>query len=245
MNTLSFNDRVNAALALCRVSNLPTVWMNVLTAAVLSGLPDRAQAIALVPLLAFAMSCFYCGGMALNDVCDVDHDRVHQPFRTIPAGRIALGAARALILGLFAAALLFLLLAPHRAGFAAGIALLLVIWIYDRFHKRHPSAVIVMAGARLLVYIVTALALTDTVPAEVAWAALAQAAYVSALTLVSRFESRTSRPRDAWSAIPWMIAAMPMLDGVILAALADPAWMIAGAAGSALTRIGQRRYRGD
>ncbi|PCE29547.1 UbiA family prenyltransferase [Burkholderia ubonensis] len=245
MSTLSFNGHVNAALALCRVSNLPTVWMNVLTAAVLCNPPDHAPPAALVLLLAFALSCFYCGGMALNDLCDVDHDRVHQPFRPIPAGAIGLGPARALTLALFAVALFCLLLAPHRAGAAAGVALLGVIWVYDRFHKRHPSMVFAMAGARLLVYAVTALALTGSVSKGAALAAIAQAAYVLVLTVVARLEHRTAAGRYAWPVIPWMLAAMPMLDGVVLAVLASPAWLLAGAAGTVLTRAGQRRVRGD
>lgn len=245
MSTLSFNGHVNAALALCRVSNLPTVWMNVLTAGVLCSPPVRAPAAAFVPLLAFALSCFYCGGMAHNDLCDLDYDRVHQPFRPIPTGSIALGPARALTLALFAIALFCLLLAPHRAGVAAGAALLFVIWVYNRLHKRHPPTVFAMAGARLLVYVVTALALTGTVSEGVALAAVAQAAYVSVLTLVARFERHTAGQRYTWPVIPWMLAAMPMLDGFVLAALAHPAWILAGAAGTVLTRAGQRRVRGD
>ncbi|MGG1948746.1 UbiA family prenyltransferase [Trinickia sp. NRRL B-1857] len=245
MSTLTFNSRCHAALALCRVSNLPTVWMNVLTAAVLSGPSNQGPHGAFVLLLAFALSCFYCGGMAHNDLCDLDHDRAHQPFRPIPAGTIALGSARALTFSLFAIGFVCLLLAPHRAGAAAGVALLVVIWVYNRFHKRHPSTMFAMAGARLLIYIVTALALTGEVSTKVELAALAQAAYTSVLTAVARFEPHTATQRYRWPVVPWMLAAMPMIDGLVLAALADPAWLLAGAAGAACARAGQRRIRGD
>lgn len=245
MSTLSFNSRCNAALALCRVSNLPTVWMNVLTAAVLSSSANQRLHGALVLLLAFALSCFYCAGMAHNDLCDLDHDRAHQPFRPIPSGAIGLASARALTLSLFTMGFVCLLLAPHREGAAAGVVLAIVIWIYNRLHKRHPSTMFAMAGARLLVYIVTALALTGGVPANVEFAALAQAAYTWVLTTVARAERHRPAGRYRWPVVPWMLAAMPMVDGAVLAALADPAWLLAGAAGSVFARAGQRRIRPD
>ncbi|PMS17008.1 prenyltransferase [Trinickia dabaoshanensis] len=245
MSTLALNSRLGAALALCRVSNLPTVWMNVLTAAFLSDPAGSAPYAAPVLLLAFSLSCFYCGGMAQNDLYDLDHDRVHQPFRPIAVGAIALGAARALTLASFAMGFACLLLAPHRAGAYAAVALVIVIWTYNRFHKRHPSTMFAMAGARLLVYIVTALALTGRVSARVEVAALAQASYVLALTAVARAERHTAAQRYRWPVVPWMLAAMPMVDGVVLAVLFTPVWLFVGAAGSALARAGQRRIRGD
>lgn len=247
MSTLPFKPGFNALLALCRASNLPTVWMNVVSAAVLSGAADNAHgsAVPLVLLLAAALSCFYCGGMALNDVCDLDYDSVHQRFRPIPAGRITLARARTVTLALFAGALGCLLGTPHRAGFIAGVVLLLVIWAYDYFHKCHPSTVLAMAGARLLVYVVTAFALTGAVAGSVWVVAGLQAAYVLTLTLVARLESRTASGRYSWPVIPSMLAAMPVLDGVMLAVLVDPLWLLAGFACAALTRAGQRYVRGD
>ncbi|KJK12517.1 hypothetical protein UB46_40720 [Burkholderiaceae bacterium 16] len=256
MSTLPLRPSFNAVLSLCRVSNLPTVWMNVLTAAALSGGVSDAvwedagnsQAAApalLVVLLAFALSCFYCGGMALNDLCDLEHDRLHQRYRPIPAGRITAGHARAVTLALFASALACLLPVPHRAGLVAGVMLLFVIWVYDHFHKRHRSTVFAMAGARLLVYVVTAFALTGGISTVVGIAAFVQAAYVLLLTVVARHEGHTAAGRYRWPVIPWMLAAMPLLDGVVLAVLADPAWLLVGVVGTGLTCAGQRYVRGD
>ncbi|WGS53301.1 UbiA family prenyltransferase [Paraburkholderia sp. D15] len=247
MSTLPFKPGFNALLALCRASNLPTVWMNVVSAAVLSGATasGHGPAAPLVLLLAVALSCFYCGGMALNDVCDLDYDSVHQRYRPIPAGRITLARARTVTFALFAGALGCLLGAPHHAGFVAGVVLLLVIWAYDYFHKRHPSTVLAMAGARLMVYVVTAFALTGMVSNAVWCVAVLQAAYVLTLTVVARLEGRTASGRYSWPVIPWMLAAMPVLDGIVLAVLVDPVWLLAGFACAALTRAGQRYVRGD
>ena len=64
-------SRGKTVLAICRVSNLPTVWMNVLTAAVLSGMGVELSSLS---LLLLSLSCFYCGGMCLNDVFDRSFD---------------------------------------------------------------------------------------------------------------------------------------------------------------------------
>ena len=78
-------SRAKTVLAICRVSNLPTVWMNVLAAAALSGMGVEFSSLG---LLLISLSCFYCGGMCLNDVFDRSFDADHQPFRPIPAGQI-------------------------------------------------------------------------------------------------------------------------------------------------------------
>ena len=54
-------------LKLGRVSNLPTVWTNVLAGTILGG-GDAGGARTV--LVALAMSMFYIGGMYLNDYCD-------------------------------------------------------------------------------------------------------------------------------------------------------------------------------
>ena len=86
--------KIKPILALCRVSNLPTVWMNVLTAVVLTA--DALNQLVVpgnVILLMLALSALYCGGMCLNDLCDRHWDADHQPFRPIPSGRVGLRQA--------------------------------------------------------------------------------------------------------------------------------------------------------
>ncbi|QBQ99141.1 UbiA family prenyltransferase [Paraburkholderia pallida] len=245
MSTLSSIGRVGPLLALCRVSNLPTVWSNVLTAAVLAGAASPASGAAVV-LLALALSAFYCGGMALNDLCDLGYDSVHQRYRPIPAGRITLARAQTATVALFALALGCLLLAPHREGLAGGAALFAVIAFYDRFHKRFASTVFAMAAARVLVYVVTALALEGAVAGPVWFAGAVQGVWVLLLTFVARRENRAPGGRYAWPVIPWMLAAIALCDGIVLTAFtAQPAWLLAGVGGALLTRVAQRYVRGD
>lgn len=233
---------LNSLLALCRASNLPTVWMNVLAAAVLSS-PDvgASQIVA----IALALSCFYCGGMAMNDLCDLSFDRVHQPYRPIVAGRLSTRDAQIVMALLFLTGFTLLTSTPSLTGLLGGVGLFGVIWIYNAWHKRHRAAVFVMGAARLMVYIVTALCLTGRVAMTVWLVALVQAIYVVLLTVVARSEHLAANGRYSWPVVPWMIAAMPLVDGLILAVLLSPVWLIAAVLAMALTRLGQRYVRGD
>ena len=78
-------SRAHTYLRLGRVSNLPTVWTNVLAGVALSG--ARAPAGTAV-LLALALSLFYVGGMFLNDAFDREVDTRERPERPIPSGTV-------------------------------------------------------------------------------------------------------------------------------------------------------------
>ncbi|MBW2274319.1 MAG: UbiA family prenyltransferase [Deltaproteobacteria bacterium] len=241
--------RLGTLLAICRVSNLPTVWMNVLTAAALCGVPPGPGASpglspGVVLLLAASLSAFYCGGMALNDVFDRDWDAEHQPFRPIPAGRITLAAARRLTALLFTAALALLALAPEASALAPGLALLAIIFAYDRFHKAFAGAVFVMAATRAMVFVVTAWAVGGEFFPLVAIAAAAQFLYTVLVSAVARHENTRGVPYS-FPLIPRMIAGMSVLDGTLLAIFLHPAWLLAGLAAAFMTHFGQRYVRGD
>ena len=80
--------KLRLALQLGRISNLPTVWSNVLVGALLGGATlDDAR----LPLLMAAMSLFYVGGMFLNDAFDRTFDARHRPERPIPSGQVRAG----------------------------------------------------------------------------------------------------------------------------------------------------------
>src|SRR5688572_6448443 len=85
--------RLGVWLRLGRVSNLPTVWTNVLAALALAG-ALRPEPV--VPLLALAFSVFYVGGMYLNDAFDRRIDAVERPNRPIPSGQVSAAAVFAI-----------------------------------------------------------------------------------------------------------------------------------------------------
>ena len=238
--------RVKSVLALCRVSNLPTVWMNVICAAVLvAHTGAQPLHIGLVVGLALVASAFYCAGMGLNDLCDYTWDKQHQPYRPLVAGTLSLQQAGWITALLFVAAFVVLWwVAPFASGLMAGAALFAVILAYNLLHKKHPSSVLLMASARALVYLMVAQSLAGELAWLIGLAAALQFGYTLSLTLVARHENQRGKPYSG-PVIPRMIAAMALVDGVLLAIVVSPLWLLAGAALAWLTRLGQRYVRGD
>src|ERR1700733_11557781 len=142
-------------LKLGRVSNLPTVWTNVLAGAVLSGGDWRNWRLG---LMLVAMSSFYVGGMYLNDFFDRVIDSRERPERPIPSGHISAHAVATIGFCLIGAGAV----ATAAMGLAAAaMAALLSIFIVA--YGLHPNAIrsaqVLMASCRALIYGATATAL--------------------------------------------------------------------------------------
>lgn len=237
---------IKPLLALCRISNLPTVWMNVLTAMVLiHQLRPEAIEWHWFPLLSLALSAFYCGGMVLNDLCDYQWDKQHQPYRPLVVGSVSVKTAVIIACLLFALGFFIIALAPFaQAGVVAALALFASIALYDWVHKKTAASIAIMGLARALVFVVVLMALTADWLLWVVAAAGVQFIYTLSLTLVARYEHIRGKPYSG-PVIPRMIAGMALVDGLLLAILVSPVWLLAGAAMMLLTRFGQRYVRGD
>jgi 4-hydroxybenzoate polyprenyltransferase len=196
-------------LTLGRVSNLPTVWTNVLAGAVLAGAEWQSWRTGVVLI---AMTLFYVGGMYLNDYFDRAVDARERPARPIPAGDISAPMVAAIGFGLLAAGIAMMAVTGLAAGLA-GAVLAAVIVGYDMVHKGNPLAAVVMGLCRALVYCGAALALAGALPATVVIASLALLAYVAGLTYAARQES-FDRVGNLW---PLLVLCAPL-------ALALPAW---------------------
>lgn len=235
------HSRFKSYLALCRVSNLPTVWTNVLAASLLSG---AAVSPGTFLLLAFSLSCFYLAGMVLNDLCDCEHDRIFRPVRPIPRGDVSERAALVLTVALSCAGLGALLNAPDPRGFFAAFGLLAVIIAYDHHHKENPFSVLLMAGCRFLVFAVAGFALAGRITGPLLVAGGMQFLYIVALSLFARYDNNRQTPLP-FPAMPLLLAGISLVDGIVLLLLVQPAWLLAGVAGFFLTLAGQRFVRGD
>lgn len=238
--------KIKPLLALCRISNLPTVWMNVITAMVLIdlALPTAVQW-GWLPLLALALSAFYCGGMVLNDLCDYQWDKQHQPYRPLVTGSVSVKTAVIIAGALFLIGFFIIAFAPFKlAGLLAAVALFVTIAVYDLFHKKTAASIAVMGLARALVFVLVLMALTAQWLHWVLIAAALQFAYTLLLTFVARYEHMRGKPY-AGPVIPRMIAGMAVIDGVLLAVVVSPEWLLVGILFAFLTRLGQRYVRGD
>jgi 4-hydroxybenzoate polyprenyltransferase len=101
----------------------------------------------------------YSAGMVLNDVFDVEIDRLERPGRPLPAGLVSIPLARAVGFGLLAAGLVAALAAgflfqpdqnwPFRSGAIAAL-LSLAIVLYNAWLKHTPLGPIGMGTCRFL-----------------------------------------------------------------------------------------------
>lgn len=234
-------SRTKAYLQLCRVSNLPTIWTNVLVGSLLSG---GRVTVYLYLLLALSLSGFYLAGMVLNDLCDCEHDRQFRPSRPIPSCRVSERAAFILTIVLFAAGFGPLAFAPSLYGALAAVPLSVAIVHYDHHHKQNPFSVLLMGSCRFLVYAVAAYAVSGRLAPLVVAAGATQFLYIVLLSLFARYENSRQEP-FSFPVMPVLLAGISIVDGIVLAFLLAPIWILAGAGGFVLTLAGQRYVRGD
>lgn len=205
-------------LRLGRVSNLPTVWSNVVAGCVLAGSATPGQ----VLLLAIGCSLLYTGGMYLNDAFDRKFDARERPERPIPSRRISAARVYALGFAMLAAGVLVVAvpsLAWDGAGGWAGVisaAILAAVIIgYDAWHKRNPFAPVVIGGCRALVYVTAALAVSGALGGAVLGGALVLLLYVVGLSYLARQENLTD-VRNWWPLIALaapFVYVLPWLPG--------------------------------
>jgi hypothetical protein len=225
--------RLRSYLQLGRVSNLPTVWTNVLAGGVLAGgtLSGRALAGPLV-----AGTAFYVGGMFLNDAFDREIDRRERADRPIPSGRVGVAEVFAIGFGLLLVGWLILLVQLRRGygsptALLAGVALAGAIVLYNAWHKGNPLSPVLMGVCRALLYAMAGLALAVR-PSPALWAgALVLLAYLVGLTYVAKQETLTELP-NTWPllflAAPFAYAAPTLLrnPSAALLYLAFLAWVL-------------------
>jgi 4-hydroxybenzoate polyprenyltransferase len=199
------------------VSNLPTVWSNVLVGVVLAGRPVAPFAIV---ALAAALSLFYIGGMFLNDAFDHAIDARERPERPIPAGIVS--ARDVFLTGSILMALGWIgvvwvasmqpLDDVVLCG-ASGIALAGTIVLYNAWHKGVALSPAIMGLCRVLVYVTAYLAISPFSGTVLAVASGVLFAYLIGLTYVAKQEKRASLA-GAW---PLAVLAVPVAYGVAVA----------------------------
>jgi hypothetical protein len=206
---------LSTLLRLGRISNLPTVWTNVLAGSVIAGgdrHPDQ-----IVPIM-IAMTAFYVGGMYLNDFFDREIDARDRPGRPIDAGEIRAGTVSLIGFGLLAAGIA-LMIPFGLAAMIWGALLAGMIVLYDVWHKGNALSPLVMGLCRALVYIGTGVALAGSTSTAMIIGAVALASHVAGITYAAKQEN-LDRIGNLWPlallAIPLFVALPAMFSGWIV-----------------------------
>lgn len=218
-------------LRLGRVSNLPTVWSNVLAGSALSG----GMAFGDLAMVLVAMSALYMSGMMLNDAFDYSIDMRERPERPLPAGEIQPSTVWKLGFSLLATGAALLTTFGFSSAVTA-VALVGTILLYDAWHKGNPVSPVIMGACRALVYVGTVLAAGAVLSVPIVVAALALLAFVAGLTAAAKggaFQSLATSWPTALLAAPIVVAlaqGQPAATTLLLAAAATGglAWAIMG-----------------
>ncbi len=188
-------------LILGRVSNLPTVWTNVVAAYVLNASVGKTLSVmpalstfnvwddSTLGLLIVGASLLYIGGCTLNDAVDHNFDAQHNPHRPIPSR--ALTATAVWVIGIIELALGAWVMIEGARCSSLWVSLLLVALVaYDLAHKKWNGSFILMGCCRLFLWVTAATAggMTFIAPQTWAWG-IALMAYVMGITLHARGEA--------------------------------------------------------
>lgn len=204
------------AMRLGRVSNLPTVWTNVLAGIAMAGVTPWQWAT--LPAAA-GVSLAYLGGMYLNDAFDRGIDARERPSRPIPSGAVSANTVFAAGFALLLGAVAVLLAAargfgePPEAAVLAMLALGAAVVTYNWHHKDNPLSPLAMGACRLLAYLAAGLAAAAALTGPLLGAAMVSLCYLLGLTYAAKGE-RPGAARRVW---PLLFLAAPLAYGVMLA----------------------------
>jgi 4-hydroxybenzoate polyprenyltransferase len=214
-------SQLRAYAQLVRLPNVFTAVADIALGALAAGALPRRWLPFL--LLALTSACLYCAGMVWNDFFDLEQDRKERPFRPIPSGRISRREAGQAGIALFAAGLLFALLAGWAlsawrepelgVGFVwtplvLALFLIAAIFLYDAWLKRTPAGPVGMGACRFL-NVLLGLSIAGTLRG---WQSFHLAAivgvYIIGVTWFARTEARMSNRRMLMGAAAVMLGAL-------------------------------------
>ena len=190
-------------LQLTRPANLLTAAADVLAGAALAplaGLSSPFSAGQPVWLLVLATIGLYGGGVVLNDVFDAKLDAIERPERPIPSGRVSLGRASALGVGLLLLGVVLAFFYSQTSGWLALLVAGLAVF-YDWFGKHQglfgPVNMGLCRGVNLLLGVSAAGA---SAVHSLWWLGVVPVIYIAAITMISRDEVHGGKQRTLYFA---------------------------------------------
>lgn len=143
--------------------------------------------------LCLASMAIYAAGIALNDVFDVELDRIERPNRPLPSGRVSVGMAWRMGVGLLGAGILFAAMSGSVASLCVAGILVGCVLAYDLGIRRTWFGPIVMGMCRGL-NVLLGTSQAERFGGPMAWlAAGSMMLFVVGLTWISRSETRSGR----------------------------------------------------
>ena len=213
---------MTALLRLIRLPNTLTAAADVLAGAALAGVPLDGRSV----LAASGSAAFYGGGIALNDLLDIEKDRRLHPERPLARGDVKPGVAALVIALLFSLGLVSAWFGDDRHRILT-VALLVCIIAYDVLSDRIEAAGPVLMGGCRGLNLARGIALGA--PSTVIWfAPLAPFALILLITGLSRREDRAELGRVR---LLTTVLALPYLAPAGLALLAGYDWLFVVASG--------------
>ncbi|HLP17364.1 MAG TPA: geranylgeranylglycerol-phosphate geranylgeranyltransferase, partial [Bacteroidota bacterium] len=124
---------MNAIIRLIRPSNFIIASLSIAVACVLAG--GTTSQWLLIAAAACSGALIGAAGMVINDIFDVEIDRINKPERPLPRGEVTIARAKLLYLMLNGAGVLLTALLPAEAQ-AIAIGAILLIYLYSAVLKR-------------------------------------------------------------------------------------------------------------
>lgn len=208
-----------------RPANIPTLFTNAAAAwAAVRGMElPPAGLYAGVVLIGL---CFYLYGMWENDRVDARWDASRYPDRPVPCGAVSVSVLRLLSL---VAGLSGLVLNMALGGeFAVGALLLIVISLYNMFHKLWSGSIFLMGLCRGLWVLTAGLVFAQPggggaeLPAPLLWYAFGLFVFTCVISFVARREA--GRPR-VQAAVGLLLSGMCLFDAAWLLFLGSQLWI--------------------
>ncbi len=128
-------EKLTAIIKIIRPLNFLITIISVIVAAIIC-LPAKIPGLHVI-LAAFAASLVMASGNIINDIYDIDIDRVNKPLRPLPSGKISIKEAYIYYFVLIAASVLISSLLNEKA-IAIVLVSILILFIYSKYLKRIP-----------------------------------------------------------------------------------------------------------
>ena len=219
---------------LARVSNIPTVWTNVLAAWVINS--TAGETLKIIPeisdlaffngstfgFLLLGSSLIYAGGCTLNDAFYQKFDKEHNPTRPIPSNSIS--PFTVWILGILELILgIILLTLGAECDIFWAFALVGAVVFYDFIHKKWVGGIFIMGLCRFFLWMTAATAGENFTicPQTWIWGAVLSA-YITGISLFARGETKKQEAPFQYSIVLLFASPLLALVGLIYWNNLDP-----------------------